>query len=268
MITIKEYLLSKRKPSVNIKANNSNLFKIVYDALKSDGLNADLNFIDVSEVTNMGGLFNCDLCTLMDEIFGDDKYKFNADISDWNVRNVKNMESMFYQCEEFNCNISKWDVSSVTDMSEMFANCCKFNVDISNWDVSNVMHMNATFSGCTAFNKPIGKWNVSKVITMNEMFGAYEGTQNAGPKAFNQDLNDWNVSNVEDMGYMFCGAKSFNKQLNKWRSKLGKVTDMSMMFAYSGFNHDISMWNVSNVTEYDDMFLECPIKEEYKPKFE
>ena len=30
---------------------------------------------------------------------------------------------------------------------------------------------------------------------------------------------------------------------------------------------DISDWNVSNVRNKDIMFLYCPIKDEYKPKF-
>lgn len=33
------------------------------------------------------------------------------------------------------------------------------------------------------------------------------------------------------------------------------------------FNQDISKWNVSNVIEYSWIFIDCPIKEKYKPKF-
>jgi len=42
---------------------------------------------------------------------------------------------------------------------------------------------------------------------------------------------------------------------------------MRDMFSGSVFNSDISQWNVSNVTVKSCMFMECPIKEEYKPKF-
>jgi surface protein len=41
---------------------------------------------------------------------------------------------------------------------------------------------------------------------------------------------------------------------------------MEMMFFYSGFNNDISHWDVSNVTECSGIFTECPIEEKYKPK--
>jgi hypothetical protein len=43
---------------------------------------------------------------------------------------------------------------------------------------------------------------------------------------------------------------------------------MSFLFAQpEEFNGDISKWNVSNVQHRFNMFLYCPIKEKYKPKF-
>ena len=45
--------------------------------------------------------------------------KFNGDISDWNVSNVKYMDSMFEE-SKFNGDISGWDVSNVENMGYMF----------------------------------------------------------------------------------------------------------------------------------------------------
>ena len=42
---------------------------------------------------------------------------------------------------------------------------------------------------------------------------------------------------------------------------------MSSMFFLSNFNGDISRWDVSNVTDMTGIFVNSPIKEEYKPKF-
>ena len=39
------------------------------------------------------------------------------------------------------------------------------------------------------------------------------------------------------------------------------------MFENSKFNRDISKWDVSSDTHRMYMFFNCPIKEEYKPKF-
>ena len=69
---------------------------------------------------------------------------FNQDISTWDVSNVTNMSGMF-QGSAFNQNISSWDVSNVTDMNSMFAYSI-FNQPIGNWDVSNVTDMNSMFA--------------------------------------------------------------------------------------------------------------------------
>ena len=64
---------------------------------------------------------------------------FNQDISSWDVSNVTNMSGMFGN-SSFNQDISSWDVSNVTNMSSMFQDS-PFNQDIGSWDVSNVTTM-------------------------------------------------------------------------------------------------------------------------------
>ena len=62
-----------------------------------------------------------------------------------------------------------------------------------------------------------------------------------GARSFNQDISSWNISNVKNISYTFCNATSFNQ--------------------------DISNWNVSNVKISYNIFNNCNIKKEYKPKF-
>ena len=46
------------------------------------------------------------------------------------------------------------------------------------------------------------------------------------------------------------------------------ITDMSGLFEMlKDFNGNISKWDVSKVTDMIRMFSDCPIKDEYKPKF-
>jgi len=52
---------------------------------------------------------------------------FNDNISNWDVSNVTNMNSMFYMANEFNQPIGNWDVSKVTNMGKMFYGSTKFN---------------------------------------------------------------------------------------------------------------------------------------------
>ncbi len=70
----------------------------------------DLNFLDVSRVTDMSGLFKgCRRRTTCD-------VKIKLDISQWDVSNVTKMAHMFDCCENVDFgDLSRWDRSKVTD---------------------------------------------------------------------------------------------------------------------------------------------------------
>ena len=88
-----------------IIAMNETIKEIVKSEIARLGNNADLNHIDVSQVTDMSYLF--------------DESGFDGDISKWDVSSVKDMSHMF-DSSCFNGDISKWDVSNVTNMDGMF----------------------------------------------------------------------------------------------------------------------------------------------------
>ena len=120
----------------------------------------DLNCIDTSAITDMSFLF-MNINVIID----------NIDVSNWNVSNVTNMEGLFNNCKKFNCDLSKWDVSNVNDMSYMFYNCGNFDCDLSNWNVSKVTNMYTMFEGCSKFKgKGLENWDVSKVESISYMF--------------------------------------------------------------------------------------------------
>ena len=161
---------------------------------------ANLNWLDVSNITNMNGIFH--------------DMPFNGDISEWDVSNVKDMANMFDSCIQFtgiNTDLSKWDVSSVENMNAMFSTCSfnGINNDLANWNVSKVKDMGNMFAYST-FDSDISNWDVSHVKYMDSMFQY---------SIFNQPIGNWDVSGIEDSTYMFFKATKFNQDLTKWDIK-------------------------------------------------
>lgn len=136
-----------------IIATNENIKKLVEDAIKEHGLNCDLSYIDVSNVTDMSFLFQYS--------------QFNGNINNWDVSHVTEMKAMF-QYSDFNGDISKWNVSKVTDMRGMFF-LCDFDGDISGWNVSNVTDMRGMFL-YSPFSGDISNWKVSPKVNITMMF--------------------------------------------------------------------------------------------------
>ena len=64
-----------------VAKDKDHLKKLIKAAIKKNGVNCDLNFIDVSQVTDMSRLF--------------EKSTFNGDISNWDVSHVQDMHYMF-----------------------------------------------------------------------------------------------------------------------------------------------------------------------------
>lgn len=227
-----------------IAKNKEHLKQLIEETIEKEGSNCDLNFIDVSNVTDMSKLFSrfpsnddiddlieLDVSNMTDMNEPPNFSKFNGDISKWDVSNVTNMRSMF-SGSQFNGDISNWNISNVTDTGFMFDNS-QFNGDISNWKVSNVTDMRSMFSG-SKFNGDLSNWNVSNVTNMSYMFNE---------SVFNNDISRWDVSKVTNMCRMFSYSQ-FNRDISKW--DVSNVTDMSAMFSHSEFNGNIDKWNVSS----------------------
>jgi surface protein len=169
--------ISKSKSSKNRKytlfpETKPELIQMIKDEMYKNGnkcnYECNLNHIDTSKITDMSWIFG--------------KPDYSA-----------------YGLEKFNGDISEWDVSNVKRMYGMFLGNKSFNNDISQWDVSNVESMSYMFSG-SGFNGDIYNWNVSNVKNMEGMFEYSD---------FNQDISGWDVSSVQDMSYIFdhCNIK-------------------------------------------------------------
>ena len=134
------------------------------------------------------------------------------------------------------------------------------DIDVSNLDSFCNNNDIGIFEGTNFKYIDISDWDVSNIKSMRYMFAYCETLESVG------NLLKWNVSKVTNMSSMFYGCKSFNQDISNW--DVSKVTDMTCMFdRCKSFNQDISDWDVSKVQFKTYIFLNCPIKEEYKPKF-
>ena len=173
---IEEVLDPVEKSEKVVAKDLEHLRALIYERIKDQGFKANLNDIDTSNITDMSQLFSMTyrrdggydlLGPLGRPSDGIDFSRFNGDISQWDVSNVKKMWAMFAH-SDFNGDISQWDVFNVENMTFMFYES-KFNRDISKWNVSKVVIMDKMFLG-SEFNGDISNWDVSSAETMTQMF--------------------------------------------------------------------------------------------------
>jgi surface protein len=169
---------------------------------------------------------------------------FNQDVSSWDVGSATALNSLFKVNTAFNQDISGWNTSSVTNMAEIFHGASSFNQDISGWDVSNVTNFNDTFRSAVAFDQDISGWVIGTGVSMKRMFRA--------ANSFTADLGSWNMTGVAAIGAIFADS-GYNQDISGW--DVSSVTDMSDAFLRNSvFNQDISGWDVSSVLNMEGMF--------------
>lgn len=79
----------------------------------------------------------------------------------------------------------------------------------------------------------------------------------------NCDLHDIDTSLITDMSWVFFDS-DFNGDISNW--DVSNVENMTVAFYRAKFNQDISNWNIRKGCYTENMFTECPIKDEFKPK--
>ena len=149
--------------------NKQALVDEITRATGAHGNEVDLNYIDVSAITDMNNLFNDHAKQ------GYGLQAFNGDISKWDVSKVITMASMFSGATSFNQDISKWKVSEVTNMRDMFSGATSFNQDISGWNVGEVQRdMQNMFRDATSFDKNLDAWEprIHNAIKTDSWLGA------------------------------------------------------------------------------------------------
>jgi len=142
-----------------------------------------------------------------------------------NFSDVNDTSSMFYRSQCFPSSMSQWDMSNVKSMESMFQHTNSnesysepaFNQDISSWDTSSVINMKSMFND-SYYDGDFSKWDVSKVTNMEDMFSdAKLSSQN-----YDKLLNAW--SKLELQPNVIFGSNQSSSQNNeRYSSSSNKI---------------------------------------------
>ena len=180
----------------NIRELQNLIKKLVDDR----GVNARLNDIDTSAITNMNYLFT--------NAFGPSNkilQQLNVDVSDWDVSNVRNMEGTFSGLMSFNCDISNWNVSEVRNMTNMFSGCKLFNRNLGRWNIIHVNYIGGMFYGCKKFTGDgLENWKPNRCDDFRSMF--------RDCTKFKANLENWKIKKDARLDDMFTNCKSILKK--------------------------------------------------------
>ena len=177
-------------------------------------------------------------------------YRFDGDLSDWDVSSVKDMGYMFRNARSWNGDVSRWDVSSVTNMYSMFFHSNAWTgCDLSDWDVSNVEWFGWAFGNAITFDGNMSGWNVSNVRTKGGFYKMFESPYNfrgIGLESWTFDpswsLDDFNRSGLWDMtageGFSFMG------DITRWPY----VDQMELVDQMEPFRYNMNAYNCSQYT--------------------
>ena len=173
-------VINKDSKIYRVKVHSKSELKILIDETiqkAKDKENIDLNFVDISELTDLTRIFK--------------QYKFKKiNIESWDVSNIKQMIQMFPSTLE-QIDLSNWDVSNVETMNGMFCNCDNLKEigDISNWDVSQVKNMANMFENCKSLKKlDLSKWNAKSLTNCYWMFANCQSLESIGKLSENSNL--------------------------------------------------------------------------------
>ena len=155
----------------------------------------NLSNFNTKNVTNMEQMFSCSSL-------------ISIDLSNFNTQNVTNMNGMFFQCVFLkSLNVSNFSTINVTDMSYMFHDCSSLtNIDLSNFNTPKVTNLNWMFYGCSSLTSiNLSNFNTQNVIDMVYTFSRCRSLTSL-------DLSNFNIQNDTHIYYIFSECSSLKKQ--------------------------------------------------------
>jgi len=243
LVEIKKYKLDELDPEKDF----CGMFLWCDSIIEINGIE---NIINGRNIKSLEGMFRG--CSSLISIKSD---------SVWEIGDVEDLSEMFIGCENLvslPTNMSFWDVKKVKKMKNLFYNCraLKELPDISDWNISNVTDLSGVFHYCENLIKlpDISKWNTSNVTDLSEIFYICSSLTQL------PDISKWKISNVTNLSKVFYSCEKLIKlpDLSKWETQ--NVTDTSYMFCNCIELlqlPDISKWDMRKNKNIDNMFYNC-----------
>ena len=201
-----------------------------------------LEYLNTSEVKDMSSMFyDCQALT-------------SIDLKHFNTKNVTDMSWMFCDCVALtSLDLKNFDTKNVTKMGSMFAGCAALtSLDLKNFDTKNVTDMSWMFYVCSALTSlDLKNFDTKKVTDMSWMFYGCAALTSI-------DLKNFDTKKVAKMGSMFAGCAALTS-INLKNVNTKKVTDMSWMFydCAALTSIDLKSFNTKNVADMAVMFRGC-----------
>ena len=201
-------------------------------------------FVDTSQVTNMGAMFQFDNALE------------SLDLRSWDVRQVKGMRNMFSWTKSLReLHVETWKTAQVAWMQSMFMYCGAHSLDLRQWSVDKVSDLSGMFFGMSYLTSlDLRGWQTQRVTSL---FNTFAET----PELTNLQLGDhWDTSQVTNLSGTFEHTGLRSLDLRGWDVR--RVITMASLFwnCYDLESIDFSGWQTGNVTNMGRMFRHVPAK--------
>lgn len=211
--------------------------------------NISLNWLDVSDLTELSALFN-GITDITVDISGWDvrnvtklwktfeKSNIEFDASDWELINCEELDGTFHEAQQISKSIETWKFGKLKSMRQCFDGIESeyFFPDLSKWNVSTVEDLSWCFSNTNIsgiLSESINGLNIKNVIHLDHCFYKTTGYM---------DLSGWQLNKKKSvfLTFMFKDSDVYDANIKEWNVK--KVQSLESIFDFSNYEEDLSSW--------------------------
>ena len=153
------------------------------------------------------------------------KFLTEIDLTNFDTKNVTNMENMFDGCNSLKkINLTNVNTRNTLSMYGMFGECSSLeNIDFIFFNTEKVQNMQKMFFHCVSLKElDLSFFNTKNVTTMRSMFSGCSKIQSI-------DLSNFTASVLKDISYMFNGCTNLT-YLDVINLHANKITDKDNVF--------------------------------------